>query len=93
MAPVCVACRLSLSTLLVFVLFVLFVSSLLVYDRQTLLDLRPSAKDLVKIMILMVIQHFSRFTPPGYLLAFGAPSFHFLGANADAAGANTVVSW
>ncbi|CAJ1087269.1 ras-associated and pleckstrin homology domains-containing protein 1-like [Xyrichtys novacula] len=53
MAPVCVACRLSLSALFVFVLFVSFVisnvSSLYVYDHQTLLDLRPSAKDLVKL--------------------------------------------
>ncbi|CAJ1069411.1 unnamed protein product%2C partial [Xyrichtys novacula] len=53
MAPVCVACRLSLSALFLFVLFVSFViskvSSLYVYDHQTLLDLRPSAKDLVKV--------------------------------------------
>jgi len=53
MAPVCVACRLLLATLFVIVVFVSIVisnvSSLLVYDRQTLLDLRPSAKDLVKV--------------------------------------------
>jgi len=53
MAPVCVACRLSLATLFVIVLFVSIVIfnviSLLVYELKTLLDLRPSAKDLVKV--------------------------------------------
>ena len=49
MAPVCVACRLSLPVLCVFLLFVLLLArdfdSLLVYDRQTLLDLRLSPED------------------------------------------------
>lgn len=49
----CVACRLSLPMLCVFVLFVscltVNVSSLLVYNRQTLLDLRLQVKDLVKL--------------------------------------------
>ena len=53
MAPVCVACRLSLLVLCVFELFVSLivhnVNALLVYDRQTLLDLRFCAKDLVKL--------------------------------------------
>lgn len=52
MAPVCVARRLSLLALCVFVLYVslvaLNVNSLLVYNRQTLLDLRLYAKVLVK---------------------------------------------
>ena len=52
-ASVCVACRLSLPVLCVFMLFVLLlaldVDSLLVYDRQTLLDLRLSAEDVVKL--------------------------------------------
>ncbi len=52
MTPVCVACRLALQALCGFVLFVSLavqnVESLLVYDRQTLLNFRHSAKDLVK---------------------------------------------
>nr|XP_061839065.1 uncharacterized protein LOC133621161 isoform X1 [Nerophis lumbriciformis]XP_061839075.1 uncharacterized protein LOC133621161 isoform X1 [Nerophis lumbriciformis] len=51
MAPVCaLACRLSLSALFVFVFFAsifVSVSSLLVYDRQTLLDLCPSPTDMI----------------------------------------------
>ncbi len=53
MAPVCVARHLSLPVLYVFVLCVslvaLNVNSLLVYNRQTLLDLRPYAEDLGKL--------------------------------------------
>ncbi|CAJ1084183.1 uncharacterized protein LOC115362592 [Xyrichtys novacula] len=48
MAPVCVACRLSLSVLFVSIV-ISNVSSLLVYDSQTLLDPCLSAKDLVKL--------------------------------------------
>ncbi|GAA6086568.1 uncharacterized protein LOC116976515 [Tachysurus ichikawai] len=52
MAPVCVARRLFLLTLCIFLLFVSFivqnVNTLLVYDRQTLLDLRVRAKGFVK---------------------------------------------
>lgn len=48
MAPVCVARRSILQSLCVFVLFVSLVvqnvDSLLVYERQTLLDLRLSVK-------------------------------------------------
>lgn len=51
-APVCVACQLQLPMLPVFVLFVLLVSSnvssLLVYDHLTLLDLPLFANDFVK---------------------------------------------
>ena len=58
LAPVCVACHLFLTTLCVFVLFLSLVSvnvnSLLVYDRQTLLDLQFSAKDLVKLVLSQV---------------------------------------
>ncbi|XP_061840728.1 uncharacterized protein [Nerophis lumbriciformis] len=55
MAPVCaLACRLSLSALFVFVLFasvVVSVNSLLVYDRQTLLDLCPSLTGMVNFHV------------------------------------------
>lgn len=47
MAPVCVASSLSLCALSVFT-FTLNVNSLLVYDRQTLLDLRPLSVNLLK---------------------------------------------
>lgn len=51
MAPVCVACRLLLLVPLVFVLFLSTVcknvDSLLVYDRQTLLNIRSATNDLV----------------------------------------------
>ena len=50
MAPVYVACRLSLATWFMFILFMSLVTdtvnSLLAYDRQTLLDIRLSAKNL-----------------------------------------------
>lgn len=53
MAPVCVACHLSLPMLCMFVLLLSFVTlnvnSLPVYDRQALLELRLSAKELVKL--------------------------------------------
>lgn len=52
MAPVCTACHLPLSVLCVFLLFLLFVThqvdSLLVYDRQELLNIRLSAGNVVR---------------------------------------------
>ena len=66
MAPVCVAGRQLLRPLCVFLLFVILVAqtvnTLLVYDRQTLLDLRISAKNLINF------DYYGQKTLPPFLL-------------------------
>ena len=65
MTPVCQVGRQLLQLLCVFLLLLTlvahFVNTLLVYDRQTLLDLRITAKNLVKF------DHYGRKTDPHFL--------------------------
>lgn len=59
------------------------VDSLIVYNRQTLLDLRLYAEDLVKL----------GHEGLGNLPTFAAPQLHLLGVSVPAVEVNAVVGW
>lgn len=93
MAPVCAACHLSMGNVCVFVicflLLTLKVNSLIVYDRQTLLDLCVFTKNLAKCT---AVSDKSTMLPKSLCL-FAGSRIYFAGVFVTTAVVNMMVTW